>query len=82
VAGACFSLLEERETVPLPILKGMAAYGNDDAWMEEQKQARAGGNRQAGKNSPAKGQDLLPPFLIGGGNGGDDWGGGWNPGSL
>lgn len=82
LAGVCYSLLEERESVPLPILKGMAAYGNDDAWMAEQKQARAGGNRDAGKNSTPKGLDLVPPFLIGGGSGGDDWGGGWNPGSL
>ena len=82
LAGACFSLLEERETVPLPILKGMASYGNDDAWMAEQQQAKAGGNRNAGQNTSSKALDLLPPFLIGGGSGGDDWGGGWNPGSL
>ncbi len=82
LAGVAFSLLEERESVPLPILKGMAAYGNEDAWMAEQRQARAAGNIKAALNTTSKHADMLPPFLIGSGGGGDDWGGGWDPGSL
>jgi hypothetical protein len=82
LAGVTYSLLEERETVPLPILKGMSSYGNEDAWMAEQQQARAAGNTKASINTSSKSSDMLPPLLLGTGGGGDDWGGGWNPGSL
>ena len=82
LAGVCYTLSDQQETVPLPMMKGMAYYGDEEAWLPEQKQARMAGNKDAGMNRELKEIANLPPFLIGGGGGGDDWGGGWSPGSL
>jgi hypothetical protein len=79
LAGVCYTLSDQQESVPLPMMKGMAYYGGGEAWLPEQKQAQMAGDKAAGQNSKLS---ELPPFLIGGGNGGDDWGGGWGPGSL
>lgn len=76
LAGVCFTLSDQQESVPLPMMKGMTYYGNEDAWLPEQKQASMAGNKQAALNTDLS---QLPPFLVGSR---DDWGGGWGPGSL
>ncbi len=73
LAGCLFTLSQNRSAQPVPIVKGLTY--DDSEWMPEQKQyvTPAGGF-----GTPGSGP--LPPFLVG--SGGDDWRGGWNPGSL
>lgn len=80
LAGACYTLSTQQEDLPLPIMNNTNQQG--DLWLLEQKQAAAAGHNEAGENRTVKDFELLPPFLTGYGGGGDDWGGGWSPGSL
>lgn len=72
LAGVCYTLLRDRSHQPLPILRGISVYG--DAWLPEQRSARAAGDVQAEVNSDLRDYGMLPPFLSGGGGGRDgDW---------
>lgn len=74
LAGCLYSLSQEQSHMPIPILPGIGYHGQD-SWLPEQRQAVAAGNLSASFNRP-----VIPPFLVG--SDGDDWGGGWNPGSV
>lgn len=70
LAGVCYTLLRDRAHAPLPPLRGISYYG--DAWLPEQRQARAAGDVQADMNSDLKDYGMLPPFISGGG-GDNNW---------
>lgn len=67
LAGAIFTLSQQKLVHPLPIMRGMSYAPN--TWMEEQRQSALAGNRNAGSQP-------LPPFLVGGGGG--NWNDPWN----
>ena len=72
MAGACFSLSQKNQHMPLPIIptSGLSPsfliQPSGDPSVPDLSQPREAGSRLA-----------LPPFLSGAI--GDDWGGGWNP---
>ena len=85
VAGCLWTLSQNAHTAqPLPLQRGVARYGNDEAWMDEQRQAALAGNRGASQNQDLKEYGSLPPFLTGDFSSDDPWGdgGGWGKGSL
>lgn len=91
LAGCLWSLQKNApHATPLSPIRGMSKYGgNDDPWMEEQRQAVAAGNRNAGNNQDLRDYGMLPP-MLGGSDGSDDpfggqggeGGGGWNGGGT
>lgn len=89
VAGCLWTLAQKApHAQPLAPQRGMTKFGNEEAWMEEQRQAMMPGASQnqdlRDYGTPEAG--MLPPFLTGGGSSGSDdpWGsgGGWGTGSL
>lgn len=71
LAGVCYTLMRDRTHQPLPILRGISVYG--DAWLPEQRQAKAAGDMRAEMNTDMRDYGMLPPFLSGDGGGGNDW---------
>lgn len=72
LAGVCYTLNTSRAASPLPVLRGMATYG--EAWMPEQRHAMAAGNKSAGMNTDlGEYSGMLPPILVGGGGNGSGW---------
>lgn len=68
LAGAIFTLSQQKLVQPLPIMRG-SSY-SPDTWMEEQRQSALAGNKEAGSKT-------LPPFLVGNGGGSGDWNDPW-----
>jgi hypothetical protein len=66
VAGVCFTLTENAQYMPMPILKSIPRHAGD-MWMAEHQQAalaRRHGSTDVADMSP---ETLLPPFLVGSG---------------
>jgi hypothetical protein len=85
LAGCLWTLSINAPTAqPLPLQRGLAKQGKDEAWMEEQRQALLAGNRSAVVNQDLTEYGSLPPFLTGDSSSDDPWGdgGGWGKGSL
>lgn len=77
VAGCLYTLSRHRVSQPIPIVRGLSG-NDDDAWLEEQRQAEYAGNVGASANeSLSSNFGMLPAFLVGSG---DSPGRGWNPG--
>jgi intein/homing endonuclease len=71
---------------PMAPMKSLPAPTGDEAWLEEQRQAELANQRGASKNTSLADYGLLPPFLTGGDEPDDPFGGrgggGWNGGSF
>jgi hypothetical protein len=82
VAGCLWTLsIKAPNATPLSPLRGFSKSAAEDAWLEEQRQALAAGQRGADLNQDLRDYGMLPPFLTGSGGSEDpDQGSGWGGG--